>query len=184
MTTTTIKALVTAAMAILVLTAGLAQAPADIKAKFDTKVKELESLSTDPQVVIAVKSYNSTPPSAEAKAMTNEQWRSLTLLDPFVRSIGKNPLSEYLRTKRDDAVVKIFVSGADGGKVGFDAKTEHWTHKGLPKHEVPMGGQMWIGPVKLDDSTGLQMIQVGLPVLDGGKPIGSVVCGLRTDRLR
>ena len=34
--------------------------------------------------------------------------------------------------------------------------------------------------VKVDDSTGQQLIQVGLPVLDGGKPIGSIVlgCGL------
>ena len=135
-------------------------------------------------MVSAVKSYNSTTPSAEAKAMTNEQWRSLTLFDPFVRCVGKSALSEYLKSKRDDVVAKIFVSGADGGKVGFDAKTEHWTHKGMPKHEVPMTGQMWVGPVKLDDSTGLQMIQVGLPVLDGGKPIGSIVFGLRSDKLR
>lgn len=116
--------------------------------------------------------------------MTNEKWSNLTLFDPFVRSLGKSALSEYLKTKRDDIVAKIFVSGADGGKVGFDAKTEHWTHKGIPKHEVPMTGQAWIGPVKLDDSTGLEMIQVGLPVLDDGKPIGSVVIGLRTDKLR
>ena len=182
--TPAIKAGLTAVITILAATAGFSQAPPELKAKFDAKVKELEGFSTDPEVVSAVKSYNSTTPSAEAKAMTNDQWRSLTLFDPFVRSIGKSALSEYLKTKRDDVVAKIFVSGADGGKVGFDAKTEHWTHRGLPKHEVPMTGQMWTGPVKLDDSTGLQMIQVGLPVLDGGKAIGSIVVGLRTDKLR
>jgi hypothetical protein len=182
--TTACKAALTAALAILVSTSGFSQAPPELKAKLDAKIKQLQSLSTDPQVVGAVKSYNSTTPSPEAKAMTNEQWRGLTLFDPFVRAIGKSSLSEYLKTKRDDEVAKIFVSGADGGKVGFDAKTEHWTHKGMPKHEVPMTGQVWVGPVKLDDSTGLQMIQVGLPVLDGGKAIGSIVVGLRTDKLR
>lgn len=182
--TTPRKAALTAALAILVSTAGFSQAPPELKAKFDAKVKQLQSFSTDPQVVSAVKAYNATPPSPEAKAMTNEQWRSLTLFDPFVRAVGKSALSEYLKTKRDDEVAKIFVSGADGGKVGFDAKTEHWTHKGMPKHEVPMSGQMWVGSVKLDDSTGLQMIQVSFPVLDGGKPIGSIVFGLRTDKLR
>ena len=100
--------------------------------------------------------------------MTNDKWHSLSLMDPFVRTVGKT-LFPISKTKRDDVIAKIFVSGADGGKAGFDAKTEHWTHKGLPKHEVPMTGKMWIGPVKLDDSTGLQLIQVGLPVLDGGK---------------
>jgi hypothetical protein len=183
--TATRKAKFLVTLAVLVSAgAALAQAPPEIKAKLDAKIKQLEPYSTDPHVVSAVKAYNATPLSPEAKAMTNEQWHSLSLFDPFVRSIAKTPLSEYLKTKRDDEIAKIFVSGADGGKVGFDAKTEHWTHKGLPKHEVPMTGQMWIGPVKQDDSTGLQMIQVGLPVLDGGKPIGSIVFGLRVEKLR
>jgi len=182
--TTTSKAALTAVLAILLSTAGFSQAPPELKAKLDSKIKQLESLSTDPHVVSAVKSYNAATPAPEAKEMTNDKWHGLTLFDPFVRSVGKNELSEYLKSKKDDVVAKVFVSGADGGKVGFDAKTEHWTHKGMPKHEVPMTGQVWIGTVKMDDSTGLQMIQVGFPVLDGGKPIGSIVCGLRTDKLR
>jgi hypothetical protein len=163
--------------------ASFAQAPPELQAKLNAEIKQLTALGHDPQIVSAVKAYNAATPSPEAKGMTNEKWHSLTLFDPFVRGIGKNALSEYLKTKRDDVVVKIFVSGADGGKVGFDAKTEHWTHKGLPKHEVPMSGQVWTGTVKLDDSTGLQLIQVAMPVLDEGKPIGSMVFGLRADKL-
>lgn len=164
--------------------AASAQAPPELQAKLNAEISHLETFSHDAQVVSAVKTYNSTPASAEAKTMTNEQWRSLSLFDPFVRTIGKNSLSEYLKSQKNDLIVKIFVSGADGGKVGFDAKTEHWTHRGMPKHEVPMGGKNWIGTVKLDDSTGWQLIQVGLPVLDGKKPIGSIVFGLRSDKLR
>ena len=166
--------------------AGFGQAPLEIKAKLDAKIKQLASLSTDPDIVNATKAHNATPATAEALAMTNEKWRSLSVLDPFVRATAKTPLSEYLKAKKnaDGAIAKVFVSGADGFKVGFDAKTEHWTHKGMPKHEVPMSGETWIGPVKMDDSTGQQLIQVGLPVLDGGKPIGSVVVGLRVDKLR
>jgi hypothetical protein len=182
--TTTGKSIMKLTMVLLIAATGFGQAPPELQAKLNAKVKQLDSFSTDPQVVGAVKTYNSTAPSPEQKAMTNDKWHGLTLFDPFVRAVGKSPLSEYLKTKRDDEVVKIFASGADGGKVGFDSKTEHWTHKGMPKHEVPMAGKMWIGTVKLDDSTGLQMIQVGLPVLDGAKPIGSIVFGLRADKLR
>jgi hypothetical protein len=166
--------------------AGFGQAPPEIKAKLDAKIKQLGSLSTDPEIVNAVKAHNATPGSAEALAMTNDKWHGLSVLDPFVRATAKTPLSEYLKTKKsaDDTIAKIFVSGADGLKVGFDAKTEHWTHKGMPKHEVPMKGETWIGSVKADDSTGQQLIQVGLPVLDDRKPIGSIVVGLRVDKLR
>ena len=173
----------------LLLICGIAafgQAPPELKGKLDMQIKQLESLRTDPEIVKSVKEHNSTPATAEALAMTNEKWHSLSMLDPFVRAVGKSPLSEYLKNKKksDEVIAKIFVSGADGFKVGFDAKTEHWTHKGLPKHEVPMTGETWIGSVKLDDSTGQQLIQVGLPVLDDGKPIGSIVIGLRVDKLR
>jgi hypothetical protein len=166
--------------------AGFGQAPPEIKTKLDAKIEQLKTLSTDAEIVKAVKAHNAATPSAEALAMTNDKWHSLSILDPFVRSVAKTPLSEYLKTKKktDETIAKIFVSGDEGTKAGFDAKTEHWTHKGLPKHEVPMTGENWIGTVKVDDSTGLQLIQVGLPVLDDGKPIGSVVVGLRVDKLR
>jgi len=183
----TCKNALTACLIVLICAvAGVGQAPPEIKAKLDAKIKQLASLASDPEVVNAVKAHNATPAGAEAQAMTTEKWHSLSVLDPFVRATAKTPLSEYLKTKKktDDTIAKVFVSGADGFKVGFDAKTEHWTHKGMPKHEVPMSGQTWIGPVKVDDSTGQQLIQVGLPVLDGGKPIGSIVVGLRVDKLR
>jgi hypothetical protein len=172
-----------AAAVLFAAAASSAQAPPELQSKLTAETKHLETISSDSQVVGAVKAYNAATPSPETKSMTNEMWHSLSLFDPFVRAIGKNSLSEYLKTQKNDVIVKIFVSGADGGKVGFDAKTEHWTHKGMPKQEVPMSGKIWIGTVKLDDSTGLQLIQVGLPVLDGKKPIGAIVFGLRADKL-
>jgi len=187
MMTSTCKNAVAVCLVVLGCSAlGFAQAQAAIKAKLDDKIKELARLGTDPEIVNAVKAHNATPAGDEAAAMTNDKWHSLSVLDPLVRATAKTPLSEYLKTKKtaDDTIAKVFVSGADGSKVGFDAKTEHWTHKGMPKHEVPMSGQTWIGPVKLDDSTGQQLIQVAMPVLDGKKPIGSITFGLRVDKLR
>ena len=46
-----------------------------------------------------------------------------------------------------------------------------------------MTGKTYLGPIALDESTGLQEIQVGLPVLDNGKPIGSVVVGITVSKL-
>jgi hypothetical protein len=147
------------------------------------KIAELRWLSTDSQVVAAVRKYNAHPSDA-AKAMTNEKWTELTVLDPLVRSLTKNPLMAYLRSKKDPVVSELFVSGADGGKVGFLRKTTSWSHKGKAKHEMPMKGQDWIGPVEVDASTGVQQIQVSLPVLDGAQPIGSVVVGLAVAKLK
>jgi hypothetical protein len=55
---------------------------------------------------------------------------------------------------------------------------------GQPKHDVPMTGRVWYGNVEVDESTGVQQVQIGLPVLDGGRPIGSIVIGLSVAKLR
>lgn len=149
----------------------------DLSAKVQAKMEALRWLSTDAQVVAAVRAHNDAP-SPQAQAMTNEAWTQVTLLDPLVKSLAKNALVDYLKSKKDPAISELFVSGADGTKVAFFAKTSSWSHKGKAKHEQPMQGKDWTGSVEVDESTGAEQIQIGLPVLDGGKPIGSVVIGL------
>ncbi|MEW6219782.1 MAG: hypothetical protein AB1634_09660 [Thermodesulfobacteriota bacterium] len=154
----------------------------DQQAKLAAKVQAFQAWSTDPAVVAAVKAYNANPP-AEARTMTNEAWKALTVLDPFVRGLAKNELATHLKSTKDDTVSEIFVSGADGGKVAFLAKTTSWSHKGKAKHDEPMAGKTWQGPAEVDESTGQLQVQIGLPVLDGATPIGSIVIGLSIAKL-
>lgn len=154
----------------------------EAKNKVDAKAKQLQSWSTDPSVVAAVKAHNANP-SPESKAMTNEKWKSLTLLDPFVRSFSKNSLAERIKSMKDASITEVFVSGADGTKVAFLSKTSAWSHQGKPKHDQPMAGKTYIGSPEVDESSGQLQVQIGLPVLDGGRPIGSIVVGLGVAKL-
>ena len=158
--------------------ASVAEVPANVQAK----AKTLAWIGSDPVVVEAVKEHNAHL-SPEATSMANETWKGLTILDKFVRSFSKNAVVEHLKEKQDPAVSELFISGADGTKVAFFAKTSSWSHKGKDKHELPMKGEVWFGDVEVDDSTGVEQIQVGFPVLDGETPIGSVVVGLALDKL-
>ena len=155
----------------------------EMKAKVDIKIRQLQAFSTAPEVVSAVKAHN-VAPAPEAAGMTNDKWKTLSLLDPVVRSFTKNPLGQYLKAKKDEQISECFVSGADGTKVAFLSKPTNWSHRDKDKHKVPMTGKTWIGPVEVDESSGQQQVQVGLPVLDGGKPIGSIVIGLGISKLK
>lgn len=155
----------------------------EVKAAVEAKAQALKAWGTDPKIVAAVKEYNTNTP-AEAKAMTNDKWKGLSVLDPFARSFTKNELGVYLKAKKDEAISECFVSGADGGKVAFLSKPSSWTHQGKEKHTVPMAGRIYYGPVELDESSGAQQVQVGIPVMDGGKPIGSMVVGLNLSKLK
>ena len=179
----TFATVVTIGLTVLGLrTAGAAGVDAALQAKIDARVAGIKSWSTDPAVVAAVKAHNGSEPADHA-AMTQEKWAALTILDPFVRSFSKNDLATFLKSKKTADVTEIFVSDAKGDKVAFLAKTSGWCHKGKPKHDVPMTGKLWQGPVEVDESTGAQQIQIAVPVLDGGKPIGSIVVGLAVNKL-
>jgi hypothetical protein len=149
------------------------ESPADIKPLLDREISAVKPLSTDSVIVAAVKKYNAAPPST----MTNDVWQKYTLLSPEVKALVKSDIGRYLKTKQTAAITEMFLSGADGGKVAFLSKTSSWCHKGKPKHDVPMTGKMWIGEIEFDKSSGLSQIQVSIPVLDGNKPIGSLVIG-------
>lgn len=164
-------------------TVALAADVGSAKAKAEAKVKQLAWMSTDPKVIAAVKEFNAKPP-VEAETMTEEKWKTLPVLDPTVRGLSKNALAEYLKGKREESWSEFFVSGANGAKVALFNKTTNWSHKGKAKHDLPMQGKTWIGEVEVDASAGMEQIQVGLPVLDGGKAIGSIVVGLAVSKLK
>lgn len=152
------------------------------KAKVSQTLDALKSLGTDPQVVQAVKDANANPPAAY-KNMTQDTWKGLSILSAEIKFFTKNPLVDYLKTKKTASMTELFVSAADGTKVGFFAKTSSWTHKGKAKHDDPMAGKTWIGDPEQDESTGKVQVQIAFPVLDGKKAIGSVVIGLDIEKL-
>jgi hypothetical protein len=180
------KSRIPSLIAAAVLTAAFASAqsldPA-VQAKIDAKIKEISTWAADPVVIDAVRAHNAAMP-AEQAALNQDKWRALTVLDPIVRGFTKNPAGQFLKSHKDAVVAEAFVSDAGGNKVAFIAKTTNWNHQGKPKHDVPMTGKTWQGPVEMDESSGQQQLQVAVPVLDGGKPIGSLVVGLSIAALK
>lgn len=153
---------------------------AEIKAKVDAKVAVLKAWGSEAAIVKAVKDADDNP---AAKDMTQDKWKSLTVVDPIVRGFTSNPAAALIKAKKDPSVSEAFVSNAKGIKAAFLTKPSGWSHKGKPKHDVPMTGKTWIGDAEIDESTGQKQVQVSFPVLEGGKPIGSVVVGLSISKL-
>lgn len=152
---------------------------ADLQPKLDAKVAALKAWSTEAAIVNAVKAQNAKPDATH----TNETWKKLTVLDPAVRAFSQNAAATWIKSHKDEAVTEAFVSGADGSKVAFLTKPSGWTHAGKPKHDKPMAGKTWQGEVEVDASTGARQIQVAVPVLDGDKPVGSIVVGFSVAKL-
>jgi hypothetical protein len=180
-----VKALAGSMLAALFCLAQVAAAAAldpALQASVTAKIKEVQSWAADPAIVSAVKEYNASK-SPQAAAMDQSKWAGISVIDPFVRGLTKTPAAQVLKTKRGEVVAEAFLSGADGGKVAFLGKPTNWSHKDKSKHEQPMNGKIWQGELEVDESSGLQQVQVAVPVLASGKPIGSLVVGLSVRKL-
>lgn len=148
-----------------------------VQGKLDRWIAEAKQWAADPIIVKAVAAQNAKLPAAYV-AMTQEKWESLTDLDPLVHELMKNAAGQALKTRKTHMITEAFVSDANGLKVAFLGKTSNWSHKGKPKHDVPMTGQVWQGKFEVDKSSGMQQIQLAVPILADGKPIGSLVLGI------
>jgi len=170
-------------LAMVAASAGLrAELDPEQQAKVDAKIVILKTWAADSTIVAAVAAHNAQLPADQA-ALTQEKWKSLTVLDPFVRSFSKSPAGEALKAKKTDWITEAFVSDAKGFKVAFLSKPTSWCHAGKAKHDVPMSGKAWQGGVEVDESTGLQQLQVAVPVLKDGQPIGALVVGLSLGKI-
>jgi hypothetical protein len=156
---------------------------ADTQTKVTAKMEALKTWAADATLVKAVQAQNASLP-ADLAAMTQDKWKAAGILDPVVRGLTKNEAAAVLKAKKSDSVAEAFLSAADGTKVAFLTKPSNWSHKGKAKHDMPMTGKTWQGAVEVDESTGLRQIQVAVPVLDGDKPIGSLVVGLDLTKLK
>jgi hypothetical protein len=156
---------------------------AEQSAALTKEIEVIKQLASDPKIVDAVKAVNASA-LADYKDMNQDKWKELPILDPKIRYFSKNPAGEFLKSKKDERITEIFVNAADGSKVAFLSKTSGWSHKGKPKHDEPMAGKTWQGKIEMDESTGLKSIQVAVPVMDGGKAIGSLVAGFSITKLK
>jgi hypothetical protein len=130
-----------------------------------------------PEIVDAVRSQNRQLPVGYS-AMTQGAWAKSSPMDEFVVSFTKTRAALFLRAQRNATITEAFLNDAAGYKVAFLSKPTNWRHLGKPKHDEPMTGKIWRGPIEKDQSSGIRQIQVAAPVLDHGTPIGSLVVGL------
>lgn len=149
-----------------------------VQAKVDAKIAVVRQWAAAPVIVNTVLAQNAALPPERA-AMTQEKWKVLSLRHPFVRGLVDNAVVEFLKEKHaaNEWLTEAFLSDAGGFKVAFLTKTSSWCHAGSAKHVEPMNGHVWQGKIEIDESVGGAQLQVSVPVLSEGKPIGSLVIG-------
>ena len=163
--------------------ASLVEAAGDItpgvQAALDKQKAIIATWAAHPTIVKAVMEQNVRGPLA---GMDNAKWKVVRRSDPIVQAFQRNAAGDYLRAKLEQShglVSEVFLSARQGEKVAFAEKTTWYMHKGMPKFDVPMATKRpWQGQPEFDESSQTYAIQLSVPVLVDGNPIGVLVVGL------
>ena len=171
---------VAAGLALATAPAGAFELNAAVQAELDKQKSVAAQWAADPVIVAAVKGQNVKGPIA---GMDNAKWKGTRRSDPIVQELAANPAAKFLKGKMEGsggALDKAFLNGAQGEKVAFGEKTISYLHKGQEKFDAPMStGKPWqMTKAWFDESLQEYAIQIAVPVLDGGKPIGVLVASV------
>jgi hypothetical protein len=150
-----------------------------IQAELDRQKTLIGAWAANPAVVGAVVEQNRKGPVA---GLDNAKWKMIRRSDPVVTAFQNNPAGQFLKAKvaeTSGAVSEAFLNGAGGEKVAFVEKTTSYLHRGAAKFDAPFAsGKAWQGPAEFDESTQTYAIQISVPVLAEGKPVGVLVVGV------
>lgn len=155
-----------------------------VQAELDKQKEVVARWAADPVIVSAVKEQNGKGPIA---GMDNPAWKTTRRSDPVVKGFQGNAAGQYLKGRVQDsggAFSEAFLSGSHGEKVAFVEKTTSYIHTGQAKFDVPFSsGKAWQGKPEFDESSQTYAIQVSVPVLAEGKPIGVLVVGVSLEKI-
>jgi hypothetical protein len=156
----------------------------DIQQNITWQVWNANGWAASPIVVEAVLAQNAKGP---IPGMDNAKWKTVPEKDAIVQGFINNETAKFLNAemaKTDGICTGAFLNAANGEKVAFTDKTGSYIHKGSAKFDVPFTtGKVWQGKPELDDSGKVYEIQISVPVLSDGKPIGALVVELNGTKL-
>jgi hypothetical protein len=155
-----------------------------IQEKITWQVWNANGWAASPVVVEAVLAQNAKGP---IPGMDNAKWKTVPESDAIVQGFINNEAAKFLKAemaKTDGICTGAFLNAANGEKVAFTDKTGSYIHKGSAKFDVPFtSGKTWQGKPELDDSGKVYEIQISVPVLSEGKPIGALVVEIDGSKL-
>ena len=155
-----------------------------VQAELDKQKTVVAAWAADPVIVGAVKEQNAKGPIA---GMDNPKWKTTRRSDPVVKELQANAAGQLLKKKIEGsggAFNEAFLNGSRGEKAAFFEKTSSYIHVGQAKFDVPYtSGKSWQGKAEFDESSQTYAIQISVPVMADGKPIGALVVGVNLSHL-
>lgn len=158
----------------------------DVPAAVTALVPVIKKWGEDPILIAAVKAQNAKSMTLDQIQKRDKEWMATTGMDDQMKAMMKNSGAQEL--DKLEATKPYFFESIlmdnQGANVAMTNKTSDYWQGDEPKfiNAFKVGG-VDIGKSKFDDSAKAYLIQVSIPVVDGGKVIGALCVGINLDEL-
>ncbi len=155
---------------------------------YDLANSTLAKVGTDPVIIKAVKAENAKGKTLDQIKATDAKWKATAGIADYMKAIMDSECGKHLQKIQNGAsyYAEIFVMDNQGANVAMTDKTsDYWQgDEGKFKNSFKGGaGAVFVDEVEFDDSTQAYLVQVSVPVKDGGKVIGAITFGIDIDKI-
>ncbi len=175
----------------LILIVGISTVSAAEKAPqkvVDLAHSKLAAWGTDAVIVKAVKAENAKGKTLENIKATDAKWKAHAGIADYMQAIMNSECGKYLQKIQNSApfYAEIFVMDNQGANVAMTDKTSDYWQGDEAKFQKSYNGgagAVFIDDVEFDDSTQAYLVQISVPVKDGGNVIGAITFGIDVDKV-
>jgi len=148
----------------------------------------LVKLGTDPVIVKAIKAENAKGKTLNQIQEMDKKWKAHAGIADYMQAMMDSGCGKHLRNVQNSALyyAEIFVMDNQGANVAMTDKTsDYWQgdEAKFKKSYKGGAGSVFVDEVEFDDSTQAYLVQVSVPVKDGGKVIGAITFGIDVDKI-
>jgi hypothetical protein len=149
---------------------------------------KLAEIGKDPIIVAAVKAANAKGKTLDEIKAKDKEWITSRGVTPFMREMMNSQTGRHLSNiyYSTQYFMEIFVMDNQGANVAMTGKTSDYWQGDEAKFKKAFNdgkGGIFVDEVEFDLSVMAFLVQVSVPVMDGGKAIGAITFGIDSDRI-
>nr|WP_294885786.1 hypothetical protein [uncultured Limnobacter sp.] len=149
---------------------------------------EIKAIAAKPEVIAAVKAQNGKGLTLDAIKAMDSKWIAASGGLPEAKAMMESPVSKALLAaeKAKPYFTETILTDNQGANVAISSMTSDYWQGDEPKFVKAWAdgkGDDYVARAKKDESSGAVVSQVSVPVMDGGKAIGTLTIGVNIQAL-
>ncbi|WP_439135180.1 PDC sensor domain-containing protein [Pseudomaricurvus sp.] len=151
------------------------------------EIDRIETMAEHPIILNAVSVQNAEKLSQTTIMQRDQVWIESGREAPFKQTMLASPASQYLRNIaiKNPSFTELLLLDNQGANIAVYPLTSDYWQGDEMKWQAIMRDQRtsYVGPMEYDVSSGLNSIQISLPVKQGNTTVGVIVVGVRLSHI-